>query len=420
MHCCSRPQRAPAGENVDKEIHGHCVFRSVNSSKQSGLTATKGSLTSELRMAAPNDDEWQRLATALGPASRFATAAWIRAWGKCFLPYQDWSAPMRYLTVRATDGQLRAIFPFAIQTKLGMSVASLAGFYWPFRAPIIPDRYGSDVFEALATAFTHSSRTLAFRYGPVPDADPGIAGLNAALESLGWRVHRLVLGETYSVKLPDTWQEFENRLGKNLKTNTYYYERRMRREGELEIRCTRGLTDASWAETVRNLGIIEGRSWQRRTGGQPRFFGERNQVFWTLLLAESGFGSLASAWVMYFRGEPVSFCFCLDCADIRHIVANSYAEHVDRYSTGSILYRHVFRDAVESGVIRRVNIGMGDSGYKSRWNARPSFQLVDWIACRPGARGRLLDLALRLRQNLRKQDVGDPIATADRLSPSGQ
>jgi CelD/BcsL family acetyltransferase involved in cellulose biosynthesis len=108
---------------------------------------------------------------------------------------------------------------------------------------------------------------------------------------------------------------------------------------------------------------------------------------------------MVSVWLMYFRGEPVSFCFCLDCADMRHVVANHYAEHVRGYSTGSVLYRHMFRDAVESGVIRRVNIGMGDSGYKSRWGAQPSFALVDWIAFRPGARGRLLDLAQRLRRN---------------------
>jgi CelD/BcsL family acetyltransferase involved in cellulose biosynthesis len=107
--------------------------------------------------------------------------------------------------------------------------------------------------------------------------------------------------------------------------------------------------------------------------------------------------AMACAWLMYFDRVPVSFCFCLDCGDTRHIIANHYAEHVQRYSTGSVLYLHVFRDAVESPAIRSVNIGAGDSGYKTRWGARPSFQLIDWIAFRPGAGGRLLELANRLR-----------------------
>jgi hypothetical protein len=101
---------------------------------------------------------------------------------------------------------------------------------------------------------------------------------------------------------------------------------------------------------------------------------------------------------MRFNGEPVSFCFCLDCGDVRYILANNYAESVRRYSTGSVLYKHVFRQSVESGTVRRVNIGLGDPGYKSRWGAQPAFDLVDWIAFRPGPRGAALDLAWRLRK----------------------
>ena len=44
-----------------------------------------------------------------------------------------------------------------------------------------------------------------------------------------------------------------------------------------------------------------------------------------------------------------------------------------------------------------VNIGAGDSGYKTRWGAQPSFKLIDWFAFRPGAGGRLLELANQLR-----------------------
>ncbi len=252
------------------------------------------------------------------------------------------------------------------------------------------------MFEALASAFTRSSSTLALRYGPVSDIDAGITGLNVALARQGWRLHRSMLGATYSVDLPDTWEQYEQSLGKKLRFNAKYYERKMRREGALEILCKKSTTGTAWSETVCDLGLIEGKSWQRRAGGKARFFGEPNQSFWTSLLSGSGFGSIASVWQMRFNGEPVSFCFCLDCGDTRHIVANHYAEHVRAYGTGSILYRHVFRDAVESGVIRRVNIGLGDPGYKSRWGAQPSFQLVDWVAFRSGARGRMLELASKL------------------------
>lgn len=368
-------------------------------------SSTATGLKADFCTAAPGAGEWRTLARTLGPDSRFVTAAWIDAWGKRFLPYRNWLPPLRYLTVRSGDGQLRAVFPFATQKQSGISVASLGGLYWPFRSPIIPESSEADVFEALASAFTHSRTTLALRYGPVPETHPGIAGLNLALVKQGWRMHRFKLGETYAVRLPDTWQQFEHRLGKNLRTNIDYYERKMRREGELEIRRIQNTGGPSWSEAVRDLGMVEAKSWQCREGGTLRFLGERNRTFWAGLPPDSGTGGGFSVWLMYFNGEPVSFCFCLDCADIRYIVANNYAEQVHGYSTGSVLYKHVFRDAIESGISRSVNIGMGDSGYKSRWGATPSFQLVDWIAFRPGVRGRVLDFAQRMRRSVGKRGI---------------
>lgn len=372
-------------------------------------------LTTDLCTTAPRDDEWQSIADALAPHNRFATAVWIRAWGDSLLPYQNWRPPLRYLTVRADGGRLLAVFPFAMQRQSGIPVSSLAGFYWPFRTPVIPENAAAETFDALASAFTRST-TVALRYGPVTDANRAIGRLNAALKNQGWRVHRSTLGTTFSVSLPASWEQFEHNLGKSLRFNARYYERKMQREGVLEIRCSKDARGPPWSGTVRDLALIEARSWQQRAGGKPRFFGERNQAFWTSVLSDPVFGRMASVWLMYFDAEPVSFCFCLDCADTRHIVANHYAEHVRGYSTGSVLYRHVFRDAIESGMIRCVDIGLGDSGYKSRWGAQPSFELVDWIAFRPGARGRLLDLASKLRRSFAQRDAR-PSEGGDAVEP---
>jgi hypothetical protein len=354
-------------------------------------------LAAEIGTTAPREAEWRAIVDTLPPQSRFATAAWFRAWGASFLPYQDWQPPLRYMSIRAEDGTLRASIPFAAQRKTGISVASLAGFYWPYRTPVFPEQAEACVFDAAADAFTRSRWTLALRCGPVAEGDGGIAGLMGALERRGWRIHCWPLGDTYAVDLPATWAAFELRLGKKLRTNARYYERKMAREGDLDIRRTTNAGSAAWAATIRDLGSVERRSWQQKEGGKSRFFGEPNQTFWTGLLSDPDAGRMASAWVMHFNGEAVSFCFCLDCGDTRHIVANHYAENVRQYGTGSILYRHVFRDAVESGAIRRVNIGLGDSGYKTRWGAELSFRLLDWMAFRPGTRGRLLEMATKFR-----------------------
>ncbi|HKW80488.1 MAG TPA: GNAT family N-acetyltransferase [Casimicrobiaceae bacterium] len=361
--------------------------------------------STEFSACAPDDAEWRALAAELLPASRFVSAAWIKAWGQSFLPHQNWLPPLRYLTVRAADRRLLAVFPLATQKQAGFAVASLGGFYWPFRSPVIPENAGSEAMAALASAFTASRDIAALRYGPVPETHAAIAALNLALRDRGWRVHRVNLGETYAVELPATWAEFERRLSKSLRDDASYDERKMRRDGDVDIRCARDMPAASWAGVVADLATIERKSWQWREGGKLRFFGDRNHAFWKSLLADSSAASVVSVWIMYFKSEPVSFCLCIDCSDVRHIVANNYSEQVRRYGTGSILYKCVFRDAIESQLVRRVNIGLGDPGYKSRWGARPSFRLVDWIAFQPGLRGRLPELAYAIRRRVRDRSA---------------
>ena len=91
-------------------------------------------------------------------------------------------------------------------------------------------------------------------------------------------------------------------------------------------------------------------------------------------------------WVLYFNNEPVSHCFGLDAGDHRYIIANSYAERAAKHSTGTILVRYMIQDAIDRG-LTTINYGQGDSGYKTRWGAKPARQLVDWLALRPGTVG---------------------------------
>jgi CelD/BcsL family acetyltransferase involved in cellulose biosynthesis len=346
----------------------------------------------------PAEAAWRALADGIAPRYRFLGTDWFRAWAEHLLPYEAWRGPLRYVVAAHADGRLSGAIPLATQSQFGIPVASLGGLYWPFRAPLIAEAGAEATCAALAEAMTRSHLPVALRYGPVPGDDAGVACLNASLVDRGWRLHRAMVGTTYAVDLPGTWADLERRIGKGLRTDIHYCERKLAREGTLDIRCVAGAGSPGWRTAIDDMGAIERRSWQFRERGNLRFHGERNAAFWSRLLVDGGFGEVAVAWLMRFDGEPLSFCFCLDCGEVRYILANNYAESVSRYSTGSVLYKHVFRQAIESGAVRRVNIGPGDPGYKSRWGAQPAFDLVDWIAFRPGPRGAALDLAWRLHR----------------------
>ncbi|MGH8265106.1 MAG: hypothetical protein ACRET4_16630, partial [Steroidobacteraceae bacterium] len=216
--------------------------------------------TAGIDAVAPRDDEWRALTIGMAPALRFVTAAWFRDWGKSFLPHQNWLPPLRYATVRARDGRLLAVFPVATVRQFGVSAAALGGFYWPFRSPVIPEEVRTETIDALAAAFTECGAMAALRYGPTPEAHAAIDRFNIALKERGWRVRCASLGETYAVDLPETWERFEQGMSKKLRSNVAYDERRMQRDGVLEISRSRNIAGEPWREAIRELGKIEAKS----------------------------------------------------------------------------------------------------------------------------------------------------------------
>ena len=315
---------------------------------------------------------------------------------------------MSYLVARGCDGALIGLAPLARQKRAGVMFTSLGGYYSPFRSIVLASGARRDAAECLAAALSESAGCTALRYGPVPMEDEDVAALNAALVKMGWRLQAMPAGATMAVDLPTTWDAFERRLGRKLRINSAYYERKMQREGGLVIREISGNGRVDWSQVIADLGRVEEKSWLVSGAGTLRFLGDRNYRFWLGLLSQSEAGNHARVWLMYLGNAPVSFCFAMDYGGVRYVLANQYAETVRNFSTGSVLYRHMFRDAIESGAIGRVNVGTGDSGCKRRWGAAPSFGLKNWLAFPPGFYGSLLDLALRAWKRLQHTSVDEP------------
>ena len=119
-------------------------------------------------------------------------------------------------------------------------------------------------------------------------------------------------GATMAVDLPTTWDAFERRLGRKLRINSAYYERKMQREGGLVIREISGNGRVDWSQVIADLGRVEEKSWLVSGAGTLRFLGDRNYRFWLGLLSQSEAGNHARVWLMYLGNAPVSFCFAMD------------------------------------------------------------------------------------------------------------
>ena len=343
----------------------------------------------------PSSKEWGAVQSCLPSSHQFLGLSWFESWSKNFLPFESWSGPMQYLTISDEQDQTIGIFPLAFQSKKYLRFASLGGYYQPFRGIPIKSNSTRDVFLALVQYFAKQKDFFALRMGPVCQNDCVMAELIDVLQQERWALRKLAVGENYVIHLPDNWEEFLLQRGKSLRFNMNYYERKMKKDGNFDICHSTSVSRHDWGSILADLESIEQQSWLKVEGGDFRFSGRKNKEFWFDVLSSHDTSYVVNVWILYFNGEPGSFCFTLDSGHIRYILANNYDEHLKKYSTGTILYKYVFMDAINKSM-RTVNIGLGNSGYKSRWGASQGETLVDWFASPPGMVGKLVDGLLGL------------------------
>jgi hypothetical protein len=306
------------------------------------------------------------------------TRSWYTAWASSYLPMDRWIGPMSWLVARGGAGDILAIIPLACQRWPGFTVTSLAGYYWPFRAiPIVPDQEGlRDTCSAIA-AFVSSRREFrTLRLGPVPRTDPAVRGLVNAFDERGWVAIEKSIDDTYAILMPPDFKSYERELGSHLLKKVAYFERRLRKTGDVEIRAGGAASATEWLGLLDDLSSVEGKSWVKEKEGTLKFVGERNRRFWQEAISSEAVARALRVWLLYVEGKPVSYSLNIDSGSTRYILANGYDAAFKEHSTGSILAYHLLRDASQRGM-STVEWGLGDSGYKTRWLARPHFELVD-------------------------------------------
>jgi CelD/BcsL family acetyltransferase involved in cellulose biosynthesis len=269
-----------------------------------------------------------------------------------------------------------------------VSILALAGYYWPFRAPLIVPDHADESARAMVEWTRSHLPSIPWRCGPVPRGTPAIESLINAFTSIGWSVMEKRVGETYAVTLNDGFAAYEQGI-RALSKKMTYYERRLRRSGNVETWTgTRGSAIVQ-RRVLQDLETIEARSWvSARAIGKPKFIGDRNRAFWNRLLAAREAVETLRPMILYLDDRPISYSLNLDAGNTRYIVANGYDEEFSIHSPGMLLAYQVLRDAAHTGK-SVIEWGLGDSGYKSRWGATENLRLVDLLLLPGTARGYL-------------------------------
>jgi len=352
------------------------------------------------------------------------SGVWYEAWSSHHLPSGSWHGPMVRAVVRDEKQDVVGVFPYAIQTAGPLKFMSLGGPYGPLRSVPLARERREEACAALVRFLTVQRDGLALRLGPVENTDPAVHALLAELRSQGWHLCQTRDSLEFTLDLPETLAEYEALVGPELAKKSAYKERRMGRQGQVQVRLHTELSSDEWERVMGDVEAIELASWVAQNGGLLRFSGKQNRVFWNSFLSDTTASSDTKVWLLYFNGQAVSHCFAIDSGQHRYIITNAYMQSVTSFSTGVILLRHVFEDALERR-IRVVNYGEGDSGYKTRWGFVPERRIQEWFAFRPGLTGvtllvglKLAHLLLALRRRAAKRTPRSTDRQADQPSES--
>jgi CelD/BcsL family acetyltransferase involved in cellulose biosynthesis len=207
--------------------------------------------------------------------------------------------------------------------------------------------------------------------------------------------------------LPADFETYQEKvMGRGLVKEVQYKVRRLHRDGDTSIRHYHNPSGEELEAVLRDCQLVEGRSWLAAVDdARLRFATERDLQFWRQLVANGlpQDGGL-DVWMLHFSNQPASYCLTVTAGGIRYGISSQYDRDYHKYSTGSVLFYHVFEDACNSGV-QSVHFGPGSLQYKGRWGGVEEGECVEALVFPPGLKGRCLAALYKQLKRLRPRWV---------------
>ncbi len=343
-------------------------------------------------------DDWDRLLEISNAAGVFLTWDWITAWRGTLGRDHD----LRIATGRdPDDGRLVGIAPLAVEPRARAGVRHRA-LVVAGSGPAAPDHLDLILEPGTEPAVAPVLWDALERDGDwdLLDLD-GVTGGGALAAVAARRACDRAKADEIPcpyLELPQSWEEFERRLGKNLRQNLGRYRRKLDREAPGPV-TERLVTDAADLDaTLADLGDLH---QQIRTskGDTGAFATARLRSFHREVarrFLESGRlrlhrldvdGRLAAAIVCFRYGDTVSF------------YTTGYDETWARYGPGRRILARAIASAIAEGATV-FDFLRGDEAYKDHWNTEVR---ADLRIRRPvSTRGRLLFAARAAASMLRR------------------
>ena len=286
----------------------------------------------------------------------------------------------KFAVARRVSG--KPLAGFALRPKpigpasLGLKVNEIAGPYWPMRGvPVDAHTSPSELANAIKDKALTKALGPAFRLGPVVRGHASIRLLSEAMTLAGWTVLTKNAGQHFAVDLATkiasgSWPSTRGQRKRR------WHVRNMEKIAPVR---TEYFTGADWTPETRDaMAQIEANSWlgTLEDGGDTKFRDPALRSTWEDAAKDPALAAMISGSVFWIGEDPVAFTFGLDCGPARLLIANNFDMAFKKDSPGKVLIYDDFLKAAERG-IERMDLGLGDAGYKSDMGAEEVGAFVD-------------------------------------------
>jgi len=338
--------------------------------------------TEQLRAnAAAWDDLWQRSSTA-SPAAR---AEPLAVWFDCFSREQDFRA----IVVRDEDEQLIAALPL-VQTRRWsfLPVARVPKNAWSSAGELMLDsaRAGRGAIEQLVAA-SRKLRCLGIKIEKVnprgSDWKPVFKQLNS--QHLLYRFQRAA--RVGCVKIAGSWEDYEASRSRNHRQQMRKLLRRLREQGELELRIVSPHEGDEIEPLLRRGFEVEDRSWKGKAGTSVLRHDDVLSFFCRQAAALAKQDHLRLVF-LELAGRPIAFEYGWLAKGTYFSPKVGYDAEFSQFSPGQLLRYELLRHFYESAEVILVDFWGPITPATARWTTH-SYPVVDAMMVPYGTPGRL-------------------------------
>ena len=328
-------------------------------------------------------ERWESIIRAVSPEYRFLDQHWYSVWGR---DYAANNAQLLAVTYSENDNPLvsKGIFPVVVRRLHGISVLSMAGYYYPFRSFICNPEYKDHAAIKFVDTVKNDSSAQIVQLGRLQATDVVCDALDTAFRDRKWKVCKIRAGNQQIVKLPASVPEFRAGLSRNLRKNHDRRKRQLEAKSGFEIAYYTGCDKATWERVINQCAEVESRSWLNIEGQNTRVY--ESEAFWKSYSADQNGSNRLAVCVLTMDAKPIAYSLAIDSGKCRYSISGQYDVDYKKLGVGIIADMVMFEQAIESG-LEVVNMGEGEWDYKSRWGAEPGPALQSYYMFRPGLIG---------------------------------